>query len=360
MLNLIVLFLLLPFMPVWIYGNMTEEMEKSKTMEVACRDRAWSVCGDQIGAQDNSEERFGNNPARKDTVFSLNDYVLFPVDKALASGVAPVRKNTANDITLWAGASAAIDVESGTILHYDNGRKRTQIASLTKIMTALLAVENIKDLNEEVVITREAINLPGTVVGCPRSGYCVANRMYAGEKVKAIDLMKAALMNSANDAATALGIYVVGGDEKKFVSMMNKKAESIGLKDTHFCTPSGLEIDGQEDTCYSSAYDIARIAAYSMRYDIIWKIMRTSEDRFYSTDEKYMHELKNTDLLLGSLGNSLGGKTGFTPMAGKSLLMGATDMSQSHKIIAVLLNDEDRWEDMKALIDWAFKSYEWE
>ena len=252
-----------------------------------------------------------------------------------------------------------IDVDSGTVLHYDNGRKQTQVASLTKIMTAVLTMERLNNLNEEVIITKEGLFLPGTVVGCPRSGYCLSNRMYVGEKVRVVDLMKAALMNSANDAATSLGIHIAGTEEK-FVDMMNAKAKELGLKDTHFCTPSGLEIDGRESECYSSAYDIARVAAYSLKYDKIWEIMRMPEDRFFSTDGKYIHELKSTTAsYLSETPGCLGGKTGFTPLAGMSLLVGAESPDGKHKIIAVILNDETRWQDIKTLINWTFNNYVW-
>lgn len=282
-----------------------------------------------------------------------------PIDGVYASGFVPVRKDGFYDLKIWAGSSVAIDVDSGTLLHYDEGRKRTQIASLTKIMTAMLTVENIADLDNEVVtIRREAIYLPGTTVGCPTSVICSSNTFYEGEKVKAIDLLKAMLMNSANDAAYSLAVHIAGSEEE-FVKLMNKKAAELGLEDTHFCTASGLEIDGKESECYSSAYDIARIASASLKYDLIWKIMRIPEGRFYSTDGNFMHELKNTDLLLEELPNCLGGKTGFTPLAGKSLLFAATDPSGKHKVVMVILNDETRWEDMRALNSWVFSNYEW-
>jgi len=275
-----------------------------------------------------------------------------------SSGLVPKRKTNCTDLQVWAGSSVAIDVDSGTILHYDNGRKQTQIASLTKMMTAILTIENIPDLTAEVTIKKEGLRVDGTVVGCPTIVFCNGNQMYAGEKVHAIDLLKAMLLNSANDAATSLGIYISGTPEK-FVEEMNQKAKNMGLIDTHFCTPSGLEIDGRENECYSSAYDIARIAAASMQYELIWDIMKIPEGQFYSTDGKYMHQLKNTDLLLGNISNCLGGKTGFTPLAGKSLLMGSTDPTGKHKVITVLLNDEKRWDDMRVLLSWVYNNYEW-
>jgi serine-type D-Ala-D-Ala carboxypeptidase (penicillin-binding protein 5/6) len=352
MLN-VLLTLIFPFIPIWMYGNFATAANSQKT---SCDLNQSSACFSEprvLGEKDQKNSDKKNNDA------GFNNYNIFPIDKAQASGFMPIRINNVSDVKLWAGSSVAIDVGSGTILHYENGRKRTQIASLTKMMTAVLVMEKIKNLNEEVTISKEALNVAGTVVGCPTSNFCDGNRMYSGEKVKSVDLLKVMLMNSANDAATALGIHIAGSTDQ-FVEMMNIKAKSLGLTDTHFCTPSGLEIDGEEDKCYSSAYDIARVAAYSLRYDTIWNMMRIPEGQFFSTDGKYMHVLKNTDLLINTLPNCLGGKTGFTPLAGKSLLLGSTDATGKHEIISVVLNDEKRWDDMKFLVNWISQNYKWQ
>ncbi len=349
MLNFIVTFLILPFAPLWFYGDISNNISNNNasamvSSDASCQSGQAEVCGLSQGSGETKKPE---------------KYSLFPVDSAMASGLVPIRKDGVPDLKLWAGSSVAIDADSGTIIHYSDGRKRTQIASLTKMMTAILAMENIKDLNDEVTITKEALHVDGTVVGCPTSVFCNGNRMYVGEKVSAMDLMKVMLMNSANDSATALGVHMAGSADK-FVDMMNAKAQLLGLKDTHFCTPSGLEIDGQEDQCYSTAYDIARISAYSLKYDTIWDIMKIPEGKFYSCDGKYVHELKNTDMLLSTLPNCIGGKTGFTPLAGKSLMLGAEDPTGKHRIIAVILNDEQRWEDMKTLANWVFNNYTWQ
>jgi len=349
MLNLIVTFLILPFAPLWFYGDISSNINNNNASAAISSDAS---C--QSGQAEDCSLPQGSSEIKK-----TEKYSLFPVDAAMASGLVPIRKADVPDLKLWAGSSVAIDADSGTIIHYSDGRKRTQIASLTKMMTAILAMENIKDLDEEITITKEALNVYGTVVGCPTSVFCNGNRMYAGEKVRAMDLMKAMLMNSANDSASALGIYM-GGSEEKFVDMMNKKAKEMGLKDTNFCTASGLEIDGKEDQCYSTAYDIARISAYSLKHDTIWDIMKIPEGKFYSCDGKYAYELKNTDMLLTTLPNCIGGKTGFTPLAGKSLMTGAKDPTGKHRIIAVILNDEQRWEDMKTLANWVFNNYTWQ
>lgn len=347
MINFVFTFLLMPLMPFWFYGDVVDGIGPDKTASGNDSCQA-EVCG---LPENNDEGGY--------EISNFEKYDVFPVNSVSASGLIPTRRADVPDLKIWAGSSVVIDVDSGTIIHYDDGRKRTQIASLTKMMTAILVMENVKDMTEEVILTKEDLNIVGTIVGCPTSVFCNGSRMYAGEKVRVEDLMKAMLMNSANDAATALARHV-GGTPKEFVRMMNEKALSLGLKDTNFCTPSGLEIDGKEDQCYSSAYDIARIAAYSLKYEKIWDIMRIPDGRFYSTDGKYAHELKNTDMLLNTLPNCIGGKTGFTPLAGKSLLLGAEDPMDKRRIIAVLLNDEQRWDDMRTLVNWTFENYSWQ
>lgn len=271
------------------------------------------------------------------------------------SGLLPQRKKGYRDTKIFASSSVVIDVDSGTILHYDNGRLRMPIASLTKMMTAVIAMEKTENLDEPVTIDEEALLAEGTKVGCPRSGYCVDERLHTGEKVTMGDLLMAMLLNSANDAAIALGNHIAGS-QKEFARLMNEKAQELNLSDSYFCNPSGLD----EDNCYSSAYDIARVAAYSMKYDRIWNAMKLPEVEIGSCDGKYSHRLKNTDLLLGQIPNCLGGKTGFTYNAGKSLLLAAADpKTGQHKIIAVILNDNNRWEDMTNLVNWTFENYEW-
>ena len=113
--------------------------------------------------------------------------------------------------------------------------------------------------------------------------------------------------------------------------------------------------------CYSSAYDIARIAAYSLRYETIWKISRMpSNSTITSSDGKIVHTILNTDQLLDQMPNIIGAKTGFTPMAGYSLLMATTDPSTKHKIVAVVLDDATRWQDIRTMANWAFNSYIWQ
>lgn len=273
----------------------------------------------------------------------------------------PIKKEEANELNVWrAHSSVILDADSGTILHYNNGKEERQIASLTKIMTAVLVVENIKDLENEVVtIDEDAVYADGTKIGCPSSGNCISTRLKIGEEISAMSLFKAMLMNSTNDAAIALGKHI-GGTEEKFAQMMNDRAKEMGLKNSHFCTASGLEIDGRESECYSSAYDIARIAAFSMQYKVIWETFRIRDTVIYSMDGKIAHDIMNTNRLLDEMPECLGTKTGFTPLAGKSLMLAAQDKTKKHRIVAVVLNDPYMWEDIKEMAHWAFNSYEWQ
>lgn len=276
-----------------------------------------------------------------------------------AATFQPVPKTSASGFAVpTAHASAILDTESGRLLYEHNADDRRQIASLTKIFTATIVMERVKDLSEPVTIDEESVYVEGTRIGCPRSGFCNGERLKVGEKVAVRDLLKAALMNSANDAATALGKHL-GGTVDGFAQIMNDRARELGLENSHFCTPSGLEPDGREHECYSSARDVARITAEALKHDILWDMMRMEKHNIYSVDGRYSHEIFNTDELLGQLPNLIGTKTGFTPLAGRSLLAVAVDPSREHKIVAVVLDDQYRWESVRSMFNWSFTSFDW-
>ena len=278
----------------------------------------------------------------------------------------PVREDGVKDLAVPnAHASVVIDADTGTILHYNNDKTHRQIASLTKLMTAVLVMEKVKNLDEEVTIDEEATSADGTKVGCLISGNCTSQRLKIGEKISVRSLLQAMLMNSANDTAIALSKYI-SGSEDAFVDLMNEKAKDLKLNDTHFCTSSGLDLDDETAAagCYSSAYDIARIAAYSLRFDTIWKIARTPSNLIVSsTDGKIQHTILNTDRYLDQKNkplNLIGTKTGYTPLAGYSLLTIVNDPSMKHRIVAVVLDDPQRWQDINNMINWTFDSYRWQ
>jgi serine-type D-Ala-D-Ala carboxypeptidase (penicillin-binding protein 5/6) len=280
-------------------------------------------------------------------------------NRSLAAGFRPELRAYAPYLNIvTAHAAIILDADSGSVMYENNADEHRQIASLTKLFTAALVVERVKNLDELVTIDEEAVYAEGTRVGCPRSGFCNGERLKIGEQLTVRDLLKAALMNSANDAAIALGKHI-GGTQAAFARIMNDRAQSLGLRNTHFCTPSGLELDGREDECYSSARDVAQFTAHALQYNVLWDIMKLEKTFITSSDGQYNHELFNTDQLLGQLPNLIGTKTGFTPNAGYSLLAVAADQSLNHKVVAVLLDDPYRWQSIRSMFDWSFSAVRW-
>lgn len=299
-------------------------------------------------------EKVSDEAVKENRKFMTFDQLVISVPEA------PTKNEDFGDTYMRARSAIAIDADAGTVLHYQNGNKRMAIASLTKVMTAIVAIENIKNLNSEVVTIDEEVRfVEGTKVGCPRSGYCISKRLQVGEKISARALLEAMLMNSANDAAVAMGKHVAGS-QAEFANMMNKKAKEIGLSDTNFCNPSGLDDESKPGGCYSTAYDFARITAYALKHPLIWEIMKYETKDISSVDGEDVHTIINTDVLLGQLPNVIGGKTGFTYEAGKSLMMAAHHPEdRNKKVIVVILDDNYRWEDMKKMFTWVFGAYNW-
>ena len=263
-----------------------------------------------------------------------------------------------------AKAAIVVDADSEEVLHDQNAEERMPIASLTKLMTALVVIDNIKNLKENIVtIDKEVCSVPTSIIGCPSSSHCFSDTLQVGEKVRANDLFEAMIVNSTNDAAVALGKNIAGS-QKEFTKLMNKKAKEIGLKNTNFCNPSGLDDDDNPDSCYSTAKDVAQIAIYTLKndkYKDIWRIFKIKERWFKSIDGKKEHRYANTNILLDSMSNCVGAKTGFTYQAGKTLMMIASHpQNKNKKIVTVLLNDPYRFEDAQQLFNWTFENYIWE
>lgn len=280
----------------------------------------------------------------------------------MTSDFRPIKRSGIGQFAVPTAYSAILlDAKTGQPLFEQNADQHRAIASITKLLTTMIVVENVKDLDEPVTIPEDAVYSEGTRVGCPRSGYCVSERLHVGEQVSVRDLLKAALMNSANDAAISLAEHV-SGSQAAFVEKMNRRSAEIGLENTHFCTPSGLELDDAvaEENCYSSARDVAKIAAFALHYDVLWKTMRMENTSIRSLDGKFEHEIFNTDQLIGQYPNLVGTKTGFTPRAGYSLLAVAKDPeSGKHDVIAVVLNDPSRWQSIQQMFSWGFSAYQW-
>lgn len=245
----------------------------------------------------------------------------------------------------YANLAAAYVVQVGeTELWAGNADARLPPASLTKIMTALVVLEN-RSLDETVTISPRAMAAFGDKKG-----------MVVGEKIKLEDLLRIMVIDSNNAAAVALAEHA-GGNVENFVALMNAKAQTLGLKDTKFVNPTGLDVEGEDN--YSTAYDLAQLTDYALSKDIFWEISRTPEATVFSIDQQQKHTVQNTDELLGQMDNVYGGKTGYTVDAGQCLLLVSQSADKKHKVISVVLNSADRFAETKKLTDWVFNVYRW-
>ncbi len=254
----------------------------------------------------------------------------------------PSKIKGAADFNIEAKSALVLDVETDFVLYSENSNEKMPIASLTKIMTALIILENI-DLNDTVTISRNAFDTDGR-----------KDDLAVNEKIKAEDLLKIMLIRSNNSAAVSLAEHTSGSVEE-FVKLMNKKVELLGLKNTNFSNPTGF--DSEEN--YSTAYDIAQLVDYVIDKPLIWEILRIQKLNLTSLDGNIKHNLKNTNLLLGRLEDITGGKTGLTDEAGQCLALVIGNPTDNHQIISVVLNAENRFLETEKLVRWIFGSYWW-
>lgn len=243
--------------------------------------------------------------------------------------------------SLCIGAEAAViwDADSDTVLYSRNGQKRLPMASTTKIMTAVVALEEV-DPDALVTIPKASVGIEGS------SCY-----LQEGEVLSMRSLLYALLLQSANDAATAIALYVGGGIEE-FAFLMNLKAAALGLTNTHFENPHGLD----SATHYTSAEDLARLADYCMQNPTFCEIWSTSSMRIPLTDTENAalpRHLSNHNRLLRTYTYCVGGKTGYTMRCGRCLVSAATQNGKT--LIAVTLNDRSDWADHVRMYHYGFE-----
>ena len=262
----------------------------------------------------------------------------------------------AAELNLNSEAAILVEVSTGRILYEKNSTKQLYPASTTKILTAILVLENC-DLDEKVTVRETALN------NVP-SGYVTCN-LQIGEQLTVNDLLYALMIPSANDAAYVLAEHV-GGSVEGFSAMMNDKARALGCKTTHFVNPNGIH----DDSHYSTAYDLYLIADYAMKNETFRKIVATTEYTLPAT-EQYPSEdrvLKTTNELLNENSrnyyykNAIGIKTGYTSKAGNCLVAGAH--RDGLEFIAVVLNGgttkenlNSRYVDSKKLFNYAYDNF---
>lgn len=239
---------------------------------------------------------------------------------------------------LTAKAAIAYDITTDTLLYNKNIDEKLPIASLTKIMTAVIALENL-DLREEITVSKSAATIGEDSMGLSED-----------EKLPLEDLLYGLILNSGNDAAEAIAQGSKFG-RNDFLHLMNKKAEDLGLTNTRFSNPSGLQGDGVQ---YSTAKELLVLTRYALQKDEFAKIAATYEYDIKATSTHKEFTLYNETNLLTTYPGVKGVKTGFTDEAGMCLV---TYLDyKGYKIIAVLLNSGNRRQEMMELLDYSLKS----
>ena len=230
-------------------------------------------------------------------------------------------------------AAITINASTGEILFSKNSNRRLPPASTTKLMTAIVAIEN-ESLSTVVTISQNASRVAPSKAGFKK-----------GDSLPIEGLLYAALLDSANDAAVALA-EAIAGSEKRFVSLMNQKALAIGARDTKFINSNGLPGSGQ----YTTALDLSKILNYALKIPKLREIIGTPEAQITTENGRVFH-LRSTDKLLWSDEKVIGGKTGYTRRAGHCFVCAA--QSETKTILVAILGSPSRrnlWTDTKILI----------
>lgn len=234
-------------------------------------------------------------------------------------------------------AGVMVDLESGHVLFSRNPHQRLAQASTAKLMTAMVALDNT-DPSMEVIVPPDATRVEPNVMG-----------LTAGERVTVHDLLMGLLLDSGNDAAETLAMTTLQNRDT-FVGSMNAKAAAMGLTDTHFANPSGLDDPGQ----YTSPNDLALTAAYLYRhYPLLEQVVTAKEASIAGTDGHKAFDPINLNKLLWTYPGAIGFKTGLTDNAGTCLVAGA--QRGAHTLLLVELNDPLIFTDAAALMDYGFR-----
>lgn len=253
----------------------------------------------------------------------------------------PIRNWDISEPETETKAALIFDKEKNKILYQKNIDHVLPIASLTKLMTALIVLENI-DINEIVFVSENAI-----------AGYGDYGDLEVKEKISVGNLLHALLMESSNDAAIALAEAFEEKEDKNFVGLMNQKARELGLKNTFYTDPSGYE-----PTNVSTVEEIVKLIEYSFNQPFIWQILKTPSINLFSADMQINHYWVNTDKMLNRLPGVIGGKTGYTEEAEGCLFL-VVEQADSRYLISVVLGAQERFLETERLINWVKKAYIW-
>ncbi|MDK2799906.1 MAG: hypothetical protein PWQ70_1525 [Clostridiales bacterium] len=241
-------------------------------------------------------------------------------------------------IDISASSAVVMDTVTGRVLYEKNAHQKRPMASTTKIMTAIVALEN-GNLNDIVTTSAKAAYVEGSSIW-----------LEEGEKQRLEDLIYGLLLSSGNDAAIVIAEHI-GGSVEEFAKMMTKKAHAIGAINTSFKNPNGLDEDGH----YTTAYDLGLITRYALKNKKFSEIVKTEQKKIPWQGHKWDRLLKNHNRLLKMYDGCDGVKTGFTKKSGRCLVSSAT--RNEWQVVVVTLNAPNDWEDHKKLFNYAFDNY---
>ncbi len=253
----------------------------------------------------------------------------------LNMSISVPQKDISESVEITAESALIMEVSSGMVIFGKNIHEQRSIASLTKLMTALVVLEE-ENIWNTASVSEEAVSVEGS------SMY-----LLTGESLRISDLLIGVLVRSANDAALVLAEQA-GESVKEFVQMMNRRAHYLGMKNTHFSNPHGL--DDPEN--YSTAFDVALLSKKMIESDFVRRTAQIRKTSVSDITNSFSHELKTTNMLLSSPFSIYGLKTGTTDQAGECFV-GLTKISGKEYLI-VILGSSERFQDTKALI-WAIR-----
>lgn len=243
------------------------------------------------------------------------------------------------DVKLSAKSAVVMDVKTGRVLYSKNPDQKLPMASTTKIMTVLVAIESGR-LNEKVTVSKKAAHTEGSSI-----------YLKEGERITVEELLYAIMLRSGNDAATAVAEHI-GGSTEGFAKLMNEKAKEIGALNTNFANPHGLD----DPNHYTTAYDLALITSYALRNPKFAEIVSTKHKTISGPpDVEWNRAMMNKNKMLWQYQGGDGVKTGFTKKSGRCLVSSAT--RDKWQLCSVVLNCGPMWQESSALLDYCFNNY---
>ncbi len=284
-------------------------------------------------------------------LFKLFNLLLL-VSSFLLNSVIQVRAdNTEDSISLHAKAAVLIDGDSGRILYSHNSDEVLPMASTTKIMTCIIALE-YGNLSDTVTASSNAASQPEVRLG-----------MHTGDNFLLKDLLYSLMLESHNDSAVAIAEHI-GGSLEGFAALMNQKARDLGCFDTYFITPNGLDASDEHGTHSTTARDLAMILRYAIKNENFLEITRTSGYSFSTADNKRSFSVSNKNALLSMMDTAVSGKTGFTGNAGYCYAGAINDNGRTY-IAAVLAcgwppHKTYKWSDIRQLFNYGTENFNYQ